>query len=383
MKFWISCVFGFGLLLAGLAWGFSQWNLRYYTEYIGDRLELLAELRRGALQEYFATAEAELRFWSRSARLIEFQQELVRIREELGDAGAADIYRLYVKDNPHPDGFMLNLDDAEDGGLYSAVHARLHPVARQFVTRRGYYDLFLIGPAGNVLYTVEKETDFAANLETGPLRNSGLAEVFAAARSGQSGRIIATSDMRPYAPSEDAPAIFMATALHGEEGDFIGVLALQLPTDRILGIMSYTAGMGETGETYLVGEDLLMRSDSRFSAASTVLSQRVDTPAVARALAGEQGRDMIADYRGVRVLSGFVPLQLGEHRWAVMAEMDEAEISVFAAQQRPPVAGALGLIYGLSLWSVWYWRGRRLPEESLELPVMELADADAGGAIGP
>ena len=44
--------------------------------------------------------------------------------------------------------------------------------------------------------------------------------------------------------------------------------------------MDYTAGMGETGETYVVGEDYLMRSASRFSETSTVLQQRGETEAV-------------------------------------------------------------------------------------------------------
>ena len=43
----------------------------------------------------------------------------------------------------------------------------------------GMYDLFLIDETtGEVVYTVEKEADFATNLETGPLRNSNLARAF-------------------------------------------------------------------------------------------------------------------------------------------------------------------------------------------------------------
>jgi hypothetical protein len=48
--------------------------------------------------------------------------------------------------------------------------------------------------------------------------------------------------------------------------------------------MQVTAGMGETGETYVVGEDLLMRSDSRSAEKSTVLETRVDTESVGLAL---------------------------------------------------------------------------------------------------
>ena len=66
----------------------------------------------------------------------------------------------------------------------------------------------------------------------------------------------------------------------------LGVLALQLPSDTIAEIMHFTAGMGDSGETYLVGPDLLMRSDSRFTEDSTILETTVDTGTVKLALAG-------------------------------------------------------------------------------------------------
>ncbi len=73
---------------------------------------------------------------------------------------------------------------------------------------------------------------------------------------------VAVSDLVYYEPS-DGPAMFMAKAMYGSQGELVGVLALQIPTERIVEIMNFRGGMGATGETYLVGEDLLMRSNSR------------------------------------------------------------------------------------------------------------------------
>jgi len=256
----------------------------------------------------------------------------------------------------------------------------MHARARLFVTQRGYYDFFLIGPDGDVLYTVEKEDDFATNLEHGDWQDSGLGAVYRRAKKERKEGTIAISDMQSYAPSNGDPAIFMATAMHDPAGQFLGVIAFQLPTDRILGIMNYTSGMGETGETYLVGQDKLMRSDSRFVEQSTVLSQVVDTPTVQRALSGEHGVEFIEDYRGVEVMSVYLPIQVGDTSWAVMAEIDRAEIGVGAARERPAMSGILGFIYGLSLWSVWYWRGRQLPgDSSMQVADLDFPDGDGGG----
>jgi len=90
--------------------------------------------------------------------------------------------------------------------------------------------------------------------------------------------------------------------------------------------MRFTEGMGDSGETYLVGKDGVMRSDSRFSEVSTVLDTRVDTETVALALEGQQGVQITQDYRGIMVLSAYDYIDFDGIRWAVMAEIDAAEM---------------------------------------------------------
>lgn len=101
-------------------------------------------------------------------------------------------------------------------------------------------------------------------------------------------------------------------------------------------LMNERSAMGETGETYLVGPDLRMRSDSYLdpqrhsvaaSRAGTVADNGADTVAVRRALAGETGRDIIDDYRHRRVLSAYAPVRVDDGTtFALLAEIDEKEI---------------------------------------------------------
>ena len=128
----------------------------------------------------------------------------------------------------------------------------------------------------------------------------------------------------------------------------------------------------------------MMRSNSRFSEDSTVLEQQVDTLTVGLALAGEEGVQYTADYRGVEVLSAYDSIPVAQSRWAVMAEIDRAEVAVLAARERPAIGGALLLLYGLSLWSIWYWRGREMPQANPDLPPIEMGGsdfADDGGSM--
>jgi len=107
-----------------------------------------------------------------------------------------------------------------------------------------------------------------------------------------------------------------------------------MPLEVINEIMGQRNGMGETGESYLVGSDLLMRSDSYLSPETHSVGGSfknpelgsVKTQATQRAFAGESGADIIIDYNGNPVLSAFSTINIGSGiQWAVLAEIDESE----------------------------------------------------------
>lgn len=84
--------------------------------------------------------------------------------------------------------------------------------------------------------------------------------------------------------------------------------------------------MGETGETYLVGQDSLMQSDSRFFSGRSILKIKVDTAPVAWALDGREGVTSGPDYRDIQVFSAYKPFDFLGTRWALIAEIDQEEV---------------------------------------------------------
>ncbi|MCC3145226.1 methyl-accepting chemotaxis protein [Halanaerobium sp. Z-7514] len=209
-----------------------------------------------------------------------------------------------------------------EGSLYETVVSRFDGFFNTYIEEYGYYDLFLINTEGDVVYTVAREDDLGTNLLEGPYSDSNLAQAF---RDGRSNTTLV--DYQYYEPS-DEPAIFVSSPVM-ENGDLIGVLALQIADADINAIMNERTGLGESGETYLVGSDQLMRSNSRFSQQATILDQRIDTDAVDEALAGREDSRVIEDYRGVNVLSSYTPIETSGFNWALIAEIDEDE--AFAA----------------------------------------------------
>jgi class 3 adenylate cyclase len=265
----------------------------------------------------------------------------------------------YIAKNPNPVGKKHLLDNPQDGSEYSRLHARFHPMFREIIEKFGYYDLFLINPAGQVVYTVYKETDFTSDLSTGPYNESNLARLIAAVRQAKQKNYAHIIDFAAYAPSYGAPAAFIAVPVFNTQAgnnEFVGVLAVQVPVNEINNVMTGNQnwqqdGLGKTGETYLVGQDYLMRSQSRFfvedsagylqtlknlgsapvslkrieTYQSSILEQRVQTEGSIAALRGQQGTQIIRDYRNVEVLSSYAPLKVEGLSWGILSEMDLAE----------------------------------------------------------
>jgi len=207
-----------------------------------------------------------------------------------------------------------------DSELYTQTNIKYNPYLATIKETYGLYDLFLVNLDGDIIYTVVHEPDFATNLIHGPYSDQNIASAFIAGQKGT-----AVVDFDHYAPSLGQPASFVASPIK-IKGEMVGVLITQLPLDKIDAITQERSGLGESGEVYIVGEDYLMRSDSRFSNEPSVLKLEVQTEGTRRALAGKSGTEIIEDYRGVKVLSSFAPMEIGTLRYAFMAEIDEEEI---------------------------------------------------------
>jgi len=70
----------------------------------------------------------------------------------------------------------------------------------------------------------------------------------------------------------------------------------------------------------------MMRSDSRLSETSTILSKKVETEAVIAALEGRSGVTEKLDYRGVPTAVSYAPFEFLGTNWAIIAQQDEAEL---------------------------------------------------------
>jgi methyl-accepting chemotaxis protein len=246
---------------------------------------------------------------------------------------------LYIIRNQFKVGEKNKLIDLKEyQAAYQTAHRKYHPAFNQFLTRYALYDIFLIDPQGNVIYTVFKEKDLGTNLKTGAYADSGLGQVFQNSLNLKNEEMT-FRDFSPYEPSYNSTAAFIGTPVY-INGKLAGVLAFQLSITNINRIMSFEkqyqkAGLGQSGEVYLVGPDFTMRNDSRFvdqienpavqKLNTTIGVFKIKTPSTERALEGKQGAWISHDYRGASVLSSYGSIEAFGARWGIIAELDERE----------------------------------------------------------
>tara|TARA_B100000315_G_scaffold257580_1_gene306845 strand:+ start:6033 stop:7796 length:1764 start_codon:yes stop_codon:yes gene_type:complete len=382
----ISTKFPFVIVALSLIAAFVT-GLVAYTE-SSDELQLaakrqltaLVETRRSNLNTFIKSVTAEINLLASSKITKQAMLDFANGWKELGPAANAYLIQHYITANKRDRKELLA--DAGDGSLYSSAHRQFHPEFRKILNSFGYYDVFLIDLDGNLLYTVVKEIDFGSNLLLGQWQDTNLAHAFQAAIKTPNQLTLVFEDFENYQPSQGQPAAFLAKPILDDERQALGILAIQLPIERLNKIMQVTAGMGKTGETYIVGPDLLMRSDSRFSKQSTILKTKVDTLSVKNALKNKAGVHIVNDYRGISVLSAYIPLKVLDTNWAVLAEIDEAEVlkPIENMQNFMLIAGIIiGII--IAVLGVIFARQLSIPIKSIALVTQKLANDELSTEI--
>lgn len=273
-------------------------------------------------------------------------------------------------------------DDAGDGSAWSAANARYNEFFREIVTRFDFEDALLLDTRGNVVYTAYKGVDLGTNVLTGPYRGSKLTDAYKTALAANAVDYVGITDFGDYEPA-DEPTAWLVSPV-GPTGREDGVLALQFPAGKINRLMTAdqgweNAGMGRTGETFIVGSDDLMRSDSRLFLEDpqafkreviaagtpgdvaeesirqhgTILVQPVSTDGSRAALRGQTGTVTGRDYLGHDTLQAYAPVDLPGLNWSVVAKIDTAEaFAPVAAFTRTLVLSTFGIILVVSVGAI-------------------------------
>ena len=156
---------------------------------------------------------------------------------------------------------------------------------KNFITTFGYRDLHLSLPSGKVIFSVNKLDSQQADLKASANQSSPLARnVQQTQRTGKT----AISDLTKNSLHGNEPSLLLSTPVAGEDPQVpLLFLTLELPVTKLNSLMQTRQGLGDAGETYLVGEDGKLRSDSiRFADLTALQHDAAKSLAVQQALKG-------------------------------------------------------------------------------------------------
>ncbi len=146
----------------------------------------------------------------------------------------------------------------EDPSSYALAHRLWHPALRSWARARNANDLLLVAPNGDVIYSVNKAADFAANLRTDPMRATGLARAFEGALAKAAKDEIQFEDFEPYAPAGGGASAFAAKAMVDHAGKPLGVFVISLGDAIVRDRLS--TRFGKDGTAYAMASDGRLRT---------------------------------------------------------------------------------------------------------------------------
>ncbi|MBC00905.1 MAG: chemotaxis protein [Rhodobacteraceae bacterium] len=289
-----------------------------------ERLTALAENRKSALEDYLAGLQSGLVSFADSKTVLGALAGLSGGWSKAGDQPAQALIQAYITENPNePD----KRDELDRAGRkpYDREHRKVHPIMRRHVADYGLGDLMLVDPQGNVIYSVKKRDDFAANLRDPAWSDTTLAKVFEAAAASEGGTAH-LEDLGAYAPKGGLPAGHIASPITlGSKT--LGVIVYEMPTAGIGTVLANYAGLGETGDINLVNEAGLLQNDSlRTAEVNELLSADLDRPEVREAIGSGPRYVTMADFKGTEVEAAIVPLSFLGKPYALVVSQTTEEL---------------------------------------------------------
>ncbi|GAB4329426.1 MAG: hypothetical protein OHK0038_03430 [Flammeovirgaceae bacterium] len=353
-----------------------------------EHLTSIRESRKKSIEQFFLQAYNNIEFFSQTSLIAfkEFQNTFLSIPQvNLSREKNIALKQYYAKKlipniNASSDSIQKALksyfpDDARSHQIqanfwlekenithpsflkYQEILRKHQDMLLKFNEVYGYHNLLLVdNKTGYVVFEAHHEIDFGISLFHKTYAQQEIGRLFKRIRemSIENAKIL-LSDFVQYMPNRNQPTAFIAAPIF-DRSENIGSVIVQISTLPINEIMTNsgkweTDGLGKTGESYLVGSDFKMRSDSRFyienpqtfidnaikrkkvadyenikKHQTTVLFYEINTEDVKSALSGKAETRLIEDdYQQEAALTSYTPLYIEGINWVLIAEIEANE----------------------------------------------------------
>ena len=235
-----------------------------------------------------------------------------------------DGIKLSIKSTVYIDEFGESIKLASD----------LDKELEDFQKRKGYLDIILINPDGDIVWTAEQRNDLGTNLKTGPYNDTNLAKVYNIAKNEPEVEISEPG----YYKASGMMSIFITKPIFDinpktQEKILVGIIALQIDNNQIRRLVLNGIKLNNNGEVYIINQnrdhisplmyEQLTHSDEDFHGIS---SEQIEKCLIDYNTSNVWNASPIIkfgvykNYAGINVLGAHQ--YISQSGWCVLAEMD-------------------------------------------------------------
>ncbi|MHA7772410.1 methyl-accepting chemotaxis protein [Roseibium sp. M-1] len=273
----------------------------------------------------------------------------------------------------------------EQKTMYAWRHTEAHPAMFNIWKSGGYADVYLIDPAGLILYSVTKDDEFLTKLGEGSVAdNTGLQTVFSEAMKLEIGQV-AASGFETYAPADGKGSMFLASPVFLNSFGTIsisGVAVIRIDSDFLNNVVASRDNLGETGQVYVVAEDGTVLSDMPLSGEPTALIAKTSAEPALTAASGTEAAAIVTAESGVDNLVVAKPISFQGHHWAIVAEKSvEETLSAVTHMRDQMFLWSLATIAVAAVIALFFSRSITGPLTTLVGALNAIAAGDLGAEI--
>ena len=276
-----------------------------------DRKTISQQLKKTHIEDYFKSTLAKFSI----------------LRDTPGTLDALQEFELAYQ----ADGKTLS--PKNKGTAWTNALSGHHELYTSLVNQYEWYDVFLVSRDGTIVYTQAWESDLGMSLNKTPLKTSGLGKVYQLLKSNPKANL-AFADFEPYSPSNGDMAAFVMAPLKSGKGYVEGYVAFQISTGAINDIVQQSEGLGEKGETFLVGrignQPVSLRSD--LVVGKGIIGDPIIDQEATKAIAKQKGT-LVRGEGEKKAFVDFAPLNIPGFTWGILTvtNYDEVMTAIYQA----------------------------------------------------
>ena len=183
--------------------------------------------------------------------------------KQLDDASVFQQYAFIVL-NESPFGEKYNLRDPDNETALASKHSENYDTLFGFYKKLDVADILLVDEKGYVVYSTQKNIEFATNLNNGPFKDTDLGQAYQKAMKAEDSAFSMMTNFNPHLGDFNQQTAFVISPIQDldEEDAFeiLGTMIIKIKPHTLNNIISShkqweSIGLGKTGDIFLVDKN--------------------------------------------------------------------------------------------------------------------------------